>query len=384
MLSYVWRNLLTRKIRTALSVLGVSASVAGIVALISIAYGMRSSIDAYMEGGGASLIVYSGHVADLIFSSVKQEELDAIAAWDDVEDVSRSHFFMVKPPAPLDGGESDLAMLFCFGRYRGERMLEQFATRLTEGGLFRNKNEIIASVSIADALGWKLNDEVEVFPGQAFKVVGLYESPSNWEQLGVMMDADVLGEKLGRRDNYNIAFIYCKTADGARSADEISAATAAAIQEKYPHLKAIKPGEFTSSFKEQLAIMDEFIAMITVIALVVGVLGVLNTMMMSVHERTREIGMLRALGWSRGWVIKLILLEGVVLCAIGGAFGLLFGYLGSELLIAAYPQAHLVAVYLPSTFVKGGIVAFAVGLLAALYPAYAASNLRPVVALRYE
>jgi putative ABC transport system permease protein len=102
-----------------------------------------------------------------------------------------------------------------------------------------------------------------------------------------------------------------------------------------------------------------------------------------VSERTREIGMLRALGWERGRVVGMIFLEGVFLSLIGGVFGLLLGFAGTESLVALYPGA-LVARYLVSTFVKGLLVGLFVGVVAAVYPAYRAANLRPVEALRYE
>jgi putative ABC transport system permease protein len=79
-----------------------------------------------------------------------------------------------------------------------------------------------------------------------------------------------------------------------------------------------------------------------------------------------------------------VLVEGLLLSGIGGAFGLVLGVLGTEALIALWSKAYLVASYLPSTFVKGALVAVLVGVSAALYPAYRAANLRPVEALRYE
>ena len=107
-------------------------------------------------------------------------------------------------------------------------------------------------------------------------------------------------------------------------------------------------------------------------------------MMMSVSERTREIGMLRALGWSRGLIIKAIVTEGVLLSVVGGIFGLGLGYAGTEVLIMVFPGGWLDALYQPSTFLFGGAVALTVGVLAAVYPAVRAANLRPVEALRYE
>ena len=122
----------------------------------------------------------------------------------------------------------------------------------------------------------------------------------------------------------------------------------------------------------------------TAIAIAIGVLGVLNTMMMSVSERTREIGMLRALGWPRSLIARLIVIEGLLLSILGGLLGLLLGWAGAQLLATYWQDGALEAVYKPSTFALGMGVALFVGVVAALYPAWRAANLRPVEALRYE
>jgi len=373
-LSYVWRHLVQRKVRTGLSMLGVAASVAGIVALISVSHGMRGSFDEYMEASGASLAVFSGDVADLVFSSVSQEEIDGIRAVDGVTGVARVNFSMVRPPRG-EGGKRATSTILCFGRYPEERIMNRYDAALVAGRLLEKKDEIIVSRWIAGRLGWKVGTTVPLFDRE-FKVVGIYESDIPWENGGLIMHAGVLAERLGRRDNYTLVFVYSAPADAGR--------VAAALRAKFPRLTVVEPREFTNAFREQLEIVDEFIALITIIALVVGVLGVLNTMMMSVSERTREIGVLRALGWSKGRVLKTILAEGVVLSCLGGALGLGLGVAGTEALLALFPEAYLVALYQPSTFLFGGAVAIVVGVLAALYPALRAAALPPVEALRYE
>ncbi|MHC4958125.1 MAG: ABC transporter permease [Planctomycetota bacterium] len=374
MFAYVWRHIFQRKVRSGLSMLGVSVSVAGIVALISVAQGMRTSLDDYMEGSGASLIVFSGNVADLIFSRVKQAEIDAIAGMDDVDAVARVNFLMVRPPK-LGKDKPTIPTLFCFGRYPEERTMQRFQRFLREGRVIEKPDEILVSRFISDRLGWSIGDELPLFGGTS-TIVGLYQSSIPWENGGLIVHAEVLAKQLGRTDNYTLIFVY--------TASEKIDAVQARIKAAYPGFQVIPPDEFTMAFDEQLALIDEFIYIITLIALVVGVLGVLNTMMMSVAERTREIGMLRALGWSRGRVLRTIMIEGVLLSVIGGGIGLLLGVGGTEALIAWYDDAYLVARYLPETFAYGALVALVVGVLAALYPAMRAANLRPVEALRYE
>jgi putative ABC transport system permease protein len=372
--TYIWRNLLQRKIRSGLSMLGVAVSVAGIVALISVAHGMRGSFDQYLEESGASLTVFSRNVADLIFSAVNGDDVEAIREIEGVEAIARTNFHMARTPRTGDD-PAPIPLLICFGRYPEERLMEKYRRLLVEGRLFERRAEILASRYVAEALGWTPGTKVPLF-GAEYTVVGVYSSDIAWENGGILIHADVLAQQLGRPNSYTVVFVY--TAAG------MQAAVKERIDEKLPHLIAVPPAELTSQFADQLEIVDEFILLITLIALVVGVLGVLNTMMMSVSERTREIGMLRALGWSRGRVLQTILGEGVLLSLIGGAIGLGLGVGGTEALMRLFPDAYLVAHYLPSTFVKGGLVALVVGVLAAFYPALRAASLRPVEALRYE
>ena len=372
--TYIWRNLLQRKVRTGLSMLGVSVSVAGIVALISVALGMESSLDDYMEASGASLLVISRNVADLIFSTVTTDDIEAIRAMPGVESTSRSNFHMARTPH-TGNGPAPIPLILCFGRYPDEELIQKYRRFLVEGRLFEEETEILASQYVAEVLDWKLGTKVPLF-GAEYTVVGIYNSNIAWENGGILIHADVLAQQLGRRENYTLVFVYTAPAAGE--------AVKTRIDEQLPHLIAVPPAELTTQFADQLEIIDEFIAIITIIALVVGVLGVLNTMMMSVSERTREIGMLRALGWSKRRVLTTIIVEGVLLSIIGGAVGLVLGVVGTEALIGLFPDAYLVAQYTAATFVKGALVALVVGVLAAFYPALRAASLKPVEALRYE
>ncbi len=379
-MGYVWRNLFQRKLRTGLSMLGVSVSVAGIVALISVARGMRTSLDRYMEASGASLTVFSGDAADLAFSRVTTADIDRIAALEGVEAVARANFAAVMGPR-LGEGRKPIPLLLCFGRLPGERIMEKYRGLLSAGRMPRSRSEILAGSFVARRHGLKVGDRFPLFPvtylGIAeYEVVGIFDSDITWENGGIVVHGEVLQQKLDAKDSFALLFAY--TAPAAR--DRVREA----IGRELTHLVAMPSGEFTQRFTSQMEFLDEVIALITAIALVVGVLGVLNTMMMSVAERTREIGTLRALGWPRGLVLRVILAEGVLLSLVGGLFGLGLGVLGTEALIRWFEGEYLQALYEVATFAKGLFVALVVGLLAALYPALRAANLSPVEALRHE
>jgi putative ABC transport system permease protein len=124
---------------------------------------------------------------------------------------------------------------------------------------------------------------------------------------------------------------------------------------------------------------------ISALALVVGGLGMTNTMVMSVFERTREIGVLRALGWRKPRVLGMIVRESVVLSLMGGIAGVLAGVaLGSGLNLTRTVQGFLRLEYTPGLFAQAVGTALLLGVVGGVYPAWWASRLRPVEALRYE
>ena len=378
--TYIWRNLSRRKVRTGLSVLGVAASVAGIVALVSVAQGLRKSLNSYMEASGASLTVFAEDAGDLAFSRVRFADIEALEAMPGVEAVARANFALNMTPR-MGAGRRKVPFVLCFGRLPGERTMERYAALLRSGRLPDTRAEVLVGSFVADRLELDVDDRVPLFAKpylgiEEYRVAGTYDSEIPWENGGIVVHAEVLAQYLNQPDSYPLVFLYTAPEDRDPVRDRIA--------EELPHLIAMAAGEFVDRFEAQTEILDDFLVLFTLIALVVGVLGVLNTMMMSVSERTREIGMLRALGWGRGLVLRAILTEGILLSCLGGAVGLGLGVAGTEVLLRAWPEAFLVAEYRPSTFGMGALVAVGAGFLAALYPAWRAANLRRVEALRYE
>jgi putative ABC transport system permease protein len=128
-----------------------------------------------------------------------------------------------------------------------------------------------------------------------------------------------------------------------------------------------------------------FALMTSAVAVFIGGIGVLNTMFMSVFERTREIGILRAIGWRPSRVMRMILMESVLLSVGGGIIGTLGG-LGLIKLLSHLPTVNGVVQAAISTqiVVTGFAIAIIVGLVGAAYPAYRGSRLLPTEALRHE
>jgi putative ABC transport system permease protein len=138
------------------------------------------------------------------------------------------------------------------------------------------------------------------------------------------------------------------------------------------------------SFVGQAFVMFDVLSLI---GLIIGALGVINTMTMNVLERTRELGSLRALGMTRGQVIRMVLAEALTLSALGGIYGVLFGYIISKIFVdtlVTLTGYEVLYLFTPGPFLLGLLVIFAVSQVAAFGPARRAARINIVEALKHE
>ena len=139
--------------------------------------------------------------------------------------------------------------------------------------------------------------------------------------------------------------------------------------------------EFLSAFQQTTQTFTFLLAGIAAVSLLVGGIGIMNIMLVSVTERTREIGVRKALGATRGNILLQFLIEAVVLCVLGGAIGVALGSGGAYALAKV---AHWNTLVSPSAIIVAFAFSAAVGIVFGLWPARRAASLDPIVALRYE
>lgn len=205
------------------------------------------------------------------------------------------------------------------------------------------------------------------FTGQGFIVTGVWDDMRRWfSKSGV--------------DRFTLSIAEGYTTDQVRQA----------IEDKYKVSRNISV-ETTEEFKNKVLTLSQqsfrLFDVLGLIGLVVAALGVINTLMMNVLERQREIGGLRSLGLTRWQTTKMVLAEAATLGAIGGAFGLGFGYILSQIFVlalntlAGYDLQYIFAL---NIFIAGVFIAFGVSQGAALYPAWKAAGVNIVEAIKHE
>jgi putative ABC transport system permease protein len=160
---------------------------------------------------------------------------------------------------------------------------------------------------------------------------------------------------------------------------------AAAINESVPGVLATGPQAFQDQVAGTMGIFNAILYGIAIIALFVGGLSVINTMTMSVNERTREIGVRKAIGASDGQIVGQFLTESGVIGLIGGVSGLFLGWMAATVTDMLLEPRNLDLFLVTPRLALGSVVfAILLGLVSGLYPSLHAARLQPVLALRYE
>ena len=360
------RTLLRRRTRTLLTTLGIGVGIAAIVALGGVADGFIRSFNAMATGSDTDLMAIEADASDMGYSTIDERVGAQLATLPEVEGVAGMGFAY--------GSTNEMPMFLLMGYNPRAFAIDHY--RITEGQALETNRQIILGRQAADALNLEPGDTLRMLGG-IFRVVGIYETGVGWEDSSAVITLRDAQKLAGRPNQVTMYGIKLRNPG---QVDEVRATLEAA----FPEIDI----SLSSQFAENLPDMQRMGAMmgqINFMAILLGGIGMLNTMLMSVVERTREIGVLRAVGWRRRQVLGMILREALALGAIGGVAGILLGMA----LVWGLQQIRLIGgmiepLYSPQLLVQAMILGVLAGILGALYPAWRATRLQPVEALRYE
>jgi putative ABC transport system permease protein len=365
-IGFVWKNLMRRSIRTGLTAAGVAIGVGLIVALLSIAAGVRKTAGDLIHVGRADFGLFQQGASDLT-RSLLPESLDArIRDTQGVSDVS-AVFLRV---SRVEGRDSFLV----FGLKPDEfayRRLVIVAGRRARG------NEAMLGDNAARSLKLGPGDIIRV-ENRRFRIAGLYHSGDRFEDIGLVLPlrtVQALSERPGDVTTFGVAVALGQKPQ----------TVANRLERRFPGTTAVtEPGQVVKVDTSSRLIIDTG-WIFSLLALIVGGIGVMNTMAMSVFERIHEIGIMRAVGWP-GWRIAgLIVSEAVGIGLLALALGLAGGYAAAELFTERGNLSQLAEPeFTGGVFAWGLAFALGVAVIGALYPAWRAVRLTPIEALRRE
>ena len=376
-----FNNLRRRKSRLIFLVIGLLIGIATVVTLLSLSQAMTAEARHKMENFGANILLtpktdelslsYGGITLGGVTvdpREIREADLDRISTIP-----NRRNIAAVAPKilgAVQVKGERVMLMGVVADR---EFHLKRWWS--VQGRPLAAENELVAGSAVARRLGLAMGEtiEIEEFP---FVVTGILQETGSQDDdllIASLPTAQILLGKTGLVSLVEVAALC-----GECPVEDMVSQIAAVLPD-------VKVGAIQQVVKSRMHAIEQFQAFalgVAAVVILIGALVVFVTMMGSVNERTREIGIFRALGFRRGHVVTLILTEAFWVSLLAGVLGFLSGMLATRLLLPVLAEEHVHLVWNP--ILAGGSILLAVGVgtLASLYPALHASRLDPTEALR--
>ena len=363
MAELIVNNLMRRIGRTLLTALGVGLGVATIVALLSVSDGLTQTAAGFIHLGDSDLGVFQAGVSDPTTSVLPTSLVARLERNPDVASATPLVLLVSKVHA------SPSAFVF------GADLRGFFVRRLVfDTGSAPGRGTVAVGSGLAASLRLKPGSTLTV-EGHRFAVSGVYHSGITYEDEGAVLplaSAQAISGLTGEATT-----IPVELAPGAGTA-----AAARSIQREFQGTQVIAdPGEAARAGANG-ALIHNATLVIIIIALVLGAISVTNTMAMSVLERQGELALLSTVGWGAPRIAALVIGEGVGVSLLGAAIGLVFGVLGSLLLIdligaGAYVSPQITAWGLG----RGLLVGVSIGVLGGIYPAWRVTRMAPLKGL---
>ena len=363
-ISQTLASLRHRPLRTFLTALGTALGIATIVALLAVAGGAEHSAGQFLDLGASDLGVFQSNAADPTTSVLPTSLVPRLRRTPGIADATP----LILLVQDLKADPSAIV----FGANPHGFLLQRLV--FTSGHMFKGDRQI--------AIGDGLASQLHIGPGatvvvahRRLRVTGIYHIGVAYQDSGAFIPLRVAQAISGHPGEATT--IAVKLGVGTRPQ-----AAKRTITRRFPGVDVIADGEEAVRSGANAQLIAKAALVIAVLALLIGGIGVMNTMLMSVIERRSEFALLSAVGWSGPQIATRVVVEGVVTTVIGSAIGLLLGTVGAHLLVSALGAQEFVAPDVTAWDLgRALLVGVLLGVLGGLYPAWRAARVSPAQVL---
>ena len=376
LIKIAFKNIGRRKIRSALTILGISISIAAYVSLNGLANNLKQAFKATYERRETDIIVKEKGTFDFLTSAINETSVQKIREVPGVQSAE---------PVLVDFYQLKFKEYVLLLGWNIDSYL--FDTLKIKGSIPKNFNEVILGKAVLEKLGDKIGDKI-VIKGANFTITGSFESKSVFEDGSIIIPLGALQQLKNSAGRINLINIVVKkdilTGSKMLGHKQTIEFVQARISELFPNFEVKNVNEFMSSDKLLLPLTNFSLA-ISYMVFIIAILGITNTMVTSVLEQVRELGILLSIGWGKVKIVGLIFCEAMLLAFCGGVLGVILGYWIMKIIFSMPELQNITRIQYDIFFMLEAVaLSLGIGLMAVVYPAIKAISIEPIKALKYE
>jgi len=363
----VTRGLMRRPVRTGLTIVGIAIGIAAVVALVGISHGFETSWRSGMKSRGTDIVV-SNMGRGLTPKTFSASAIQRIAPLPNIAETCSLLVDLVS----VEKADMMIVSARQWGGFSWKNL------KVVSGRLPNSATEraVVLGKTAAEVLSKKVGDTLQL-ETEELTVVGIVDGGAVVENGSVILSLPLLQEMTGNQDKINIIDIRVKPGTSRQELTRLCEQISGLV----PEARAVIADEHIRD-SQAYRIISAMSWGTSLLAVLVGVLGVMNTMLMTIFERTQEICVLLAIGWKRGRIVRMVLWESALLGFLGGLGGVVIGVVGVKLLVQTPAMRGLLEPELsPQLLVMAVAIAVVVGVFSGVYPAWRSSRLTPSHAL---
>ena len=399
----LWAN----KTRSALTILGIVIGVAAIILVTGLGQGAQNLILDQIRGlGGQTIIIEPGRqpqgpsdFSEAFTDSLREKEYQAITKKSNIPGIKQATPLVVLSATAIYNNETKRSQIVG----ASETLFNIFDIELADGNVITNEDikQMAFTTVIGDKVREKLFGQSDALgqkikiKNRTFKVVGIVNPMGNVASLDIdnliVVPYTTAQHYLSGTNYYNMIMVQAESEDIVPQVSEDIKRTLREMHNITDSAKddfhLVTQADAIQMVSMITNILNVLLGSIAAISLVVGGVGIMNIMLVSVTERTREIGLRKALGASNANILTQFLLEAILLTSIGGLFGVAFGAGGSfltSIILSKTVAAGWSFTFPVQSAILGLTVSALIGLIFGLYPARQAAQKSPIETLRYE